>query len=117
MSDVKEIKQPPVARKLEDRDHVRLRKGMYIPNINYSVYEAIDNSLDEYSAGFGKDIYLTIYPDRTTTILDNGRGIPVTPSIDEPEMSVVEMVLSNLKSGTKFGLEDSEQAKTGGLVI
>lgn len=105
----------PTARKLEDRDHVRLRKGMYIPSINYSIFEAIDNAVDEAAAGYGSDIWLTIYPDRTTTVLDNGRGLPIEPAIDEPDMSVAEMVLSNLKAGTKFGLEDSEQAKTGGL--
>lgn len=109
------MSQRPTARKLQDRDHVRLRKGMYIPSIDYSVYEAIDNAVDEAAAGFGTDIWLTIYPDRTTTVLDNGRGLPIEPAIDEPDMSVAEMVLSNLKAGTKFGLEDSEQAKTGGL--
>lgn len=92
-------KTQPVARKLNDRDHVRLRKGMYIPSIDYSVYETIDNAVDEFSAGYGTDIYLNIYPDRTITVLDAGRGLPLAPSEDEPDMSQAEMVLINLKAG------------------
>lgn len=104
-------------RQLSDRDHVRLRKGMYIPNINYCVYEIVDNSIDEFIAGYGNTIYLKIEPDRTIMVVDEGRGLPIDPSLDDPTKSQAELALGSLKAGGKFGLEDGEgyDVKTGGL--
>lgn len=111
------IKKPKVKtvqdnfKMLSDRDHVRLRKGMYIPNINYTVYELIDNGMDEHAKGFGSELELSINADGQVRVRDYGRGLPVEQSEDIPECTIAELCLSRLKAGTKF----ESKGKTGGL--
>ena len=89
-------------RLLEDRAHVRLRPGMYIPNKDYCVYELVDNSVDEFVNGFGSMVELSINEEGEITVKDNGRGLPVADSQDVPGMSQAELALSRLKAGSKF---------------
>lgn len=100
---------------LSDRDHVRLRRGMYLPNINYCAYELLDNCVDEFVAGYGKNIWFQIEPDKTMRVQDDGRGVPVKPSLKDPTKSMAEMALGALKSGGKFEQQSEHAIKTGGL--
>jgi DNA gyrase subunit B len=102
---------------LSDRDHVRLRKGMYLPNINYMVYEAVDNSVDEFIAGHGDTIYVKIDQEKIIYVQDIGRGLPISPSKEDPTVSQAELALGSTKAGGKFGAsgEGSYDVKTGGL--
>ena len=101
-----------VIRLLEDRDHVRLRPGMYIPNINYSVYELVDNAVDQYMLGNGDTINVIIDSDGSIMVQDFGAGLPIAPSQDIPEMSQAELALSRLKAGGKF---EDNGVKSAGL--
>ena len=103
-----------VIKLLEDRDHCRLRKGMYIPNVNYSVYELVDNAVDQYIAGYGNIINVTIETDGALTVQDFGQGLPVKPSPDVPEMSQAELALSRLQAGGKF---EQNGIKSAGLTF
>ncbi|MBS0209301.1 MAG: DNA gyrase subunit B [Planctomycetes bacterium] len=100
---------------LSDVEHVRQRSGMYIGNtstrgLHHLVYETVDNSIDEVMAGFAKDIYVTVNPDGSCTVEDDGRGIPVET---HPELgiSTLEAVMTKLKVGGKF---DKQVYKTSG---
>ena len=69
---------------LEGLEAVRKRPGMYIGStsqkgVTHLIWEAADNSIDEFVAGFGEEIWIHIANDGTVTIKDNGRGIPVGP--------------------------------------
>lgn len=99
---------------LSDRDHVRLRRGMYLPNMNYCAYEIMDNAVDEFMAGFCKNIWLNIEPDKTLRLQDDGRGVPLQPSTQDPNKPMVQVALGELKSGGKFN-QKTAKAKTGGL--
>ena len=101
-----------VIRLLEDRDHVRLRPGMYIPDINYSVYELVDNAVDQYMLGNGDTINVIIDSDGSIMVQDFGAGLPIGPSQDIPEMSQAELALSRLKAGGKF---EDNGVKSAGL--
>ena len=101
-----------VIRLLEDRDHCRLRPGMYIPNINYSVYELVDNAVDQYMIGNGNTINVIIDEDGSLMVQDFGAGLPIGPSKDIPEMSQAELALSRLQAGGKF---DNNGIKSAGL--
>lgn len=103
-----------VIKLLEDRDHCRLRKGMYIPNVNYSVYELVDNAVDQYIAGYGDTINVTIESDGALTVQDFGQGLPVKQSPDVPEMSQAELALSRLQAGGKF---EQNGIKSAGLTF
>ena len=94
-------------RHLSDLEHVRERTGMYIGSrdirgLHHLVNEVVDNSIDEVMAGYAKVIQVTINPDGSITIADDGRGIPVEydPSIGK---SALEGVMTMLKYGGKFG--------------
>ncbi|HPP51380.1 MAG TPA: DNA gyrase subunit B, partial [Thermoguttaceae bacterium] len=94
-------------RHLSDLEHVRERTGMYIGNrdvrgLHHLVTEVVDNSIDEVMAGYAKLIQVTINPDGSVTVADDGRGIPVDhdPSIGK---SALEGVMTMLKYGGKFG--------------
>lgn len=100
---------------LSDRDHVRLRRGMYLPNIDYSAYELLDNCVDEFMAGYCDNIWFQIEPDKTMRVQDNGRGVPIQPSLKDPSKSMAEMALGALKSGGKFEQQSENAVKTGGL--
>jgi len=94
-------------RHLSDLEHVRERTGMYIGSrdirgLHHLVHEVVDNSIDEVMAGYAKVVQVTINPDGSITIADDGRGIPVEydPSIGK---SALEGVMTMLKYGGKFG--------------
>src|SRR6516162_11688625 len=93
--------------KLEGLEAVRKKPGMYIGGtderaLHHCVTEVLDNSVDEYLAGFCKRIDVTIHVDGSISIRDNGRGIPVDM---HPEYKIpgVELVLTTLHSGGKYG--------------
>lgn len=103
---------------LSDVEHVRQRRGMYLPNQNYCAYEIVDNAVDEFMAGYCQNIWLQIEEDSVLRVQDDGRGIPLTPSKDNPNKTMAEVALGQLKSGGKFNAKGSmleQGVKTGGL--
>jgi len=102
-------------RYMSDLEHVRERTGMYIGNrdirgLHHLVTEVVDNSIDEVMAGHAKRIKVTVNPDGSITVSDDGRGIPV--DIDESiGRSALEGVMTMLKYGGKF---DNKAYKTSG---
>ena len=107
MGHVSEEYTADTIRLLEGVEHVRTRPAMYIgdtgPNgLHHLLFEVVDNSIDEVLAGHATEIWVTLNPDKTVTVRDNGRGIPADTN-KQTGLSGVELAMTKLNAGGKFG--------------
>ena len=103
---------------LEGLEHVRKRPGMYIGGtdirgLHQLVTEVVDNSVDEAMAGVCDQILIVIGADGSISVEDNGRGIPVEPHPKYPNRSTLEIIMTTLGAGGKFGGDGYKQGSSG----